>query len=91
MITIYLIVFFTLPFIKVDDEPLFLFNVVQRKFIFFGQTFWPQDFFFFAIGCPLWLSGYIPLARAKSGDAEQFIGRTSQDALEEIGAFLTPC
>ena len=47
---IYLVVFFTLPFIKVDEEPLFLFNVVQRKFIFFGQVFWPQDFFIFAIG-----------------------------------------
>ena len=47
---IYLIVFFTLPFIKVDDEPLFMFNVLQRKFIFFGQVFWPQDFFIFALG-----------------------------------------
>lgn len=47
---IYLIVFFSLPFIKVDDEPLFMFNVLQRKFIFFGQVFWPQDFFIFAIG-----------------------------------------
>lgn len=47
---IYLIVFFTLPFIKIEGEPLFLFNVVQRKFIFFGQIFWPQDFFIFAIG-----------------------------------------
>lgn len=47
---IYLIIFFTLPFIKVNEEPLFLFNVVQRKFIFFGQIFWPQDFFIFAIG-----------------------------------------
>jgi len=47
---IYLVVFFTLPFIKVDEEPLFMFNVIQRKFIFFGQVFWPQDFFIFAIG-----------------------------------------
>jgi len=47
---IYLVVFFTLPFIKVDEEPLFLFNVMQRKFILFGQVFWPQDFFIFAIG-----------------------------------------
>lgn len=46
----YLIVFFTLPFIKLNEEPLFLFNVVERKFIFFGQIFWPQDFFIFAIG-----------------------------------------
>ena len=47
---VYLAVFFTLPFIKIDGEPLFLFNVLDRKFIFFGQVFWPQDFFIFAIG-----------------------------------------
>src|SRR6187200_2869308 len=47
---VYLVVFFTLPFIKVDEEPLFMFNVLERKFIFFGQVFWPQDFFIFAIG-----------------------------------------
>jgi cytochrome c oxidase accessory protein FixG len=46
----YLIVFFTLPFIKVNDAPLFMFNVLERKFIFFGMVFWPQDFFIFAIG-----------------------------------------
>lgn len=46
----YLVIFFTLPFIKVGDEPLFMFNVLQRKFIFFGQVFWPQDFFIFALG-----------------------------------------
>ncbi len=47
---VYLGVFFTLPFVKVDGEPFFLFNVLERKFIFFGQIFWPQDFFIFAIG-----------------------------------------
>lgn len=46
----YLIIFFTLPFIKIDDEPIFLFNILERKFIFFGKIFWPQDFFIFAIG-----------------------------------------
>ena len=46
----YLVVFFTLPFIKVNGAPLFMFNVLERKFIFFGITFWPQDFFIFAIG-----------------------------------------
>ncbi|MBK7122457.1 MAG: cytochrome c oxidase accessory protein CcoG [Chitinophagaceae bacterium] len=46
----YLLVFFTLPFIKVHDAPVFMFNVLERKFIFFGVTFWPQDFFIFAIG-----------------------------------------
>ncbi|RYY94993.1 MAG: cytochrome c oxidase accessory protein CcoG [Chitinophagaceae bacterium] len=47
---VYLAVFFTLPFLKVQGEPLFLFNVIERKFIFFGQIFWPQDFFIFAVG-----------------------------------------
>jgi cytochrome c oxidase accessory protein FixG len=47
---VYLIVFFALPFIKVNNVPVFLFNVLERKFIFFGVTFWPQDFFIFGIG-----------------------------------------
>ena len=47
---IYLTLFFTLPFIKVNGGPLFLFDVFGRKFIFFGIAFWPQDFFIFAIG-----------------------------------------
>jgi cytochrome c oxidase accessory protein FixG len=46
----YLVVFFALPFIHVHDEPLFMFNVVERKFILFGQIFWPQDFFIFGLG-----------------------------------------
>lgn len=46
----YLIVFFTLPFIKVNNEPLFMLNVLERKFILFGVVFWPQDFFIFGIG-----------------------------------------
>ncbi len=45
----YLIVFFTLPFIKVNGEPLLLLNVLERKFIIFGMIFWPQDFFIFGI------------------------------------------
>jgi cytochrome c oxidase accessory protein FixG len=45
----YLIVFFTLPFIKVHGEPLLMLNVLDRKFIIFGMVFWPQDFFIFGI------------------------------------------
>lgn len=45
----YLIVFFSLPFIYVNDEPLLMFNVLERKFIIFGMIFWPQDFFIFGI------------------------------------------
>lgn len=45
----YLLVFFTLPFIKVNGEPLLMFNIIERKFIVFGMVFWPQDFFIFGI------------------------------------------
>src|SRR6476661_5326007 len=44
---VFLAVFFTLTFLKVEEEPLFLFNVLEGKFILFCQIFWPQDFFIF--------------------------------------------
>jgi len=47
---VYLVVFFTLPFIKVAGEPLFLINIPERKFILFGAIFWPQDLFLFVLG-----------------------------------------
>ncbi len=50
MSVLYLVVFFTLPFIKYNDHPLFMANVLERKFILFGQVFWPQDFFIFGLG-----------------------------------------
>ena len=46
----YLILFFWLPFVRVNGDPFFLFNVLERRFIFFGVTFWPQDFFIFGLG-----------------------------------------
>jgi cytochrome c oxidase accessory protein FixG len=47
---VYLLVFFGLPFIKVNGDPLFLINVLERKFILFGMIFWPQDLFIFGLG-----------------------------------------
>lgn len=47
---VYILVFFGLPFIKWQGEPLFLFNVIEKKFILFGMIFWPQDFFIFGLG-----------------------------------------
>jgi cytochrome c oxidase accessory protein FixG len=47
---VYLFVFFSLPFVRVNDHPFFLFNVLERRFIFFGVTFWPQDFFILGVG-----------------------------------------
>lgn len=39
-----------LPWLEIDKHPLFLFNVLERRFIFFGVTFFPQDFHLVAIG-----------------------------------------
>jgi cytochrome c oxidase accessory protein FixG len=47
---ILLAVLFLVPFIKIGGEPFLLFNVIERKFVIFGQVFWPQDFHLFVIG-----------------------------------------
>lgn len=52
---IYLVIFFTLPFIKINGHPVFLINILERKFILFGQIFWPQDFFIFGLGMVLFI------------------------------------
>jgi cytochrome c oxidase accessory protein FixG len=44
-----LTVLFGTPFIKIGGQPLFLFNVFERKFVIFAQAFWPQDFALLAI------------------------------------------
>jgi len=46
---IFLAFFLTMPFIKVDGEPLLLFNVLERKFVLFGLLFTPQDFHLFVL------------------------------------------
>ena len=45
----FFILFFSLPFIKMNGRPLFLFNIPEAKFIIFGKIFWPQDFFIFGL------------------------------------------
>jgi cytochrome c oxidase accessory protein FixG len=32
-----------MPFIKWNGHPIFLLNIVERKFILFAEPFWPQD------------------------------------------------
>lgn len=44
-----LLFLFSAPFITIDGQPLLLFNVFTRKFVIFGQVFWPQDFHLFVI------------------------------------------
>ena len=44
-----LILLFGLPYLKIEGEQFLLFNVLERKFILFGNIFWPQDFYLFAL------------------------------------------
>jgi cytochrome c oxidase accessory protein FixG len=39
--------FFIAPFVKIAGYPLLLLNVLERRFVIFGQPFWPQDFHVF--------------------------------------------
>ncbi|SMO45638.1 cytochrome c oxidase accessory protein CcoG [Solitalea koreensis] len=45
----YLLIFFLLPFIRINGKALFLFNILERRFTLFGVTFWPQDFFILGV------------------------------------------
>ena len=38
-----------MPFIELNGHPFMLFDVLNRRFIVFGQVFWPQDLYLFAI------------------------------------------
>ena len=46
---ILLIALFGGPFLKIGGQPFLLLNVLERRFVIFGQTFWPQDFHLFAL------------------------------------------
>lgn len=45
----YIILFFGMPFIKINGNPIFLFNIPEGKFSLFGHLFLPQDFVILAI------------------------------------------
>ncbi len=44
-----LVLLFAAPFLRINGEQLILLNVLERKFVFFGLVFWPQDFFLFVL------------------------------------------
>ncbi len=44
-----LLALFSAPHIKFRGEQLLLFNVIERKFVLFGNIFWPQDLYLFAL------------------------------------------
>ena len=45
----FLLLLFATPFIRLNGEQLVLLNVPERKFVFFGLIFWPQDFYLFVL------------------------------------------
>lgn len=40
---------FSGPYMRLNDRPLLLLNIIERKFIIFGMVFWPQDLNLFAL------------------------------------------
>ena len=47
---ILLLIYFGLPFVKINGNPFLLINVLDREFYILGQPFYPQDFFILALG-----------------------------------------
>ena len=46
----FLALLFIGPFLKINDLPVLMLNLPERKFIIFGMIFWPQDFFILVLG-----------------------------------------
>ncbi len=44
-----LVLLFAGPFVKINGEQLILFNIIERKFAFFGVVFSPHDFYLFVL------------------------------------------
>ncbi|GGC19083.1 cytochrome c oxidase accessory protein CcoG [Parapedobacter defluvii] len=38
------------PLVRINGEPMLLFNIVDRKFVILGSVFWPQDLHIFVFG-----------------------------------------
>ena len=45
----FLSILFAGPHIRIKGEPLLMLNLIERKFVIFGQVFWPQDMYIFAV------------------------------------------
>lgn len=46
---------FGAPFLKVNGQPFILINIIERKFVFLGLVFFPQDFYLVVLGVLTWL------------------------------------
>jgi cytochrome c oxidase accessory protein FixG len=55
----FLALLFSAPFLKLNGEQLILLNVLERKFVFFGIIFWPQDFYLFVLALLIFIIGVV--------------------------------
>lgn len=62
---------FAAPYIKINGHQFLLFNIIERKFILFGQVFWPQDFFILVL---LMLTGLVGIVLFTSAFGRIFCG-----------------
>jgi cytochrome c oxidase accessory protein FixG len=46
---------FSAPHIRLNNEPLLLFNIIDQKFVIFGNIFWPQDMYLLALSFILFI------------------------------------
>ena len=40
---------FSGPFLRIDQQPVLLLDILERKFVVLGRIFWPQDFYIFVL------------------------------------------
>ncbi len=44
-----LVALVAMPWIRINGEPFLMLNVIERRFVILGQTFWPQDIHLFVM------------------------------------------
>jgi cytochrome c oxidase accessory protein FixG len=54
-----LAIMFAGPFVRINGSPLLMMNIVDRRFVILGQTFWPQDLPIFATAMLIFLTGIV--------------------------------
>jgi cytochrome c oxidase accessory protein FixG len=54
-----IVLMFAGPWIRIQGNPLLLFNLVERRFSILGQIFWPQDSVVFAVAMLVFISGIV--------------------------------
>jgi cytochrome c oxidase accessory protein FixG len=54
-----ILLMFAGPWIRIQGNPLLLFNIVERRFAILGQVFWPQDTVIFAVAMLVFITGII--------------------------------